>query len=59
MKQIYISLLIFITFNYNNAFAQAPILDSTVAVVVGQIAQINIINNALSIPSGIPGPAQT
>ena len=59
MKQIYISLLIFITFNYNNAFAQAPILDSTVAVVVGQIAQINIINNALSIPSGNPGPAQT
>lgn len=58
MKQIYISLLIFITINNINAVAQAPILDSTVAINVGYLAQINVINNALAIPSGNAVPAQ-
>lgn len=47
----------FIIANYSQA--QSPILDSTVAIIVGQTAQINVINNAMAIPSGNAGPAQT
>jgi hypothetical protein len=39
--------------------AQAPILDSTVCITTGDLAQINVLNNALSIPPGNAGPAQT
>jgi hypothetical protein len=39
--------------------AQSPILDSSVCIKVGDLAQINVINNALAIPPGNAGPAQT
>jgi len=39
--------------------AQAPVLDSTVCIAVGNLAQINVISNALSIPFGNAGAAQT
>lgn len=42
-----------------NTQAQSPILDSTVCIKVGDLAQINVINNALSIPSGNAGAPQT
>ena len=38
--------------------AQGPVLDSTVAITVGQNASINVINNALNIPSGNAGASQ-
>jgi hypothetical protein len=47
-----------ITFAFNTQ-AQSPVLDSTVCITVGHLAQINVINNALSIPSGNAGPNQT
>lgn len=40
-------------------YAQAPILDSTVCLTVGQIAQISVINNALAIAPGTAGANQT
>ncbi len=39
--------------------AQSPILDSTVCINVGDLAQINVISNALSIPAGSTGAGQT
>jgi hypothetical protein len=42
-----------------NIQAQSPILDSTVCLTVGDLAQIKVINNALSISPGSNGPAQT
>jgi hypothetical protein len=47
-----------ITFSFNTQ-AQSPVLDSTVCITVGHLAQINVINNALAIPSGNAGPGQT
>lgn len=43
----------------SNIQAQSPVLDSTVCITVGDLAQIKVVSNALSIPSGNPGPAQT
>jgi hypothetical protein len=57
LKSILFCALLFI--NTAKLKAQTPILDSTVCITVGDLAQINVINNALSIPSGNAGVAQT
>jgi hypothetical protein len=57
LKSILFSTLILIF--ADNLKAQSPILDSSVCITVGDMAQIKVINNALAIPSGNPGAAQT
>lgn len=53
-------IIVCLLINFNaKIIAQAPIIDSTVCITVGHLAQINVINNALSIPSGNAGPNQT
>jgi hypothetical protein len=59
MKLKYLLSIGFLNLFALHAQAQSPILDSTVCITVGSLAQINVINNALSIPSGNAGPAQT
>ncbi len=55
LNVLYLSLLAIFT---DKIQAQSPILDSTVCINVGDIAQINVIANAMSIPSGNAGAAQ-
>lgn len=59
MKRNILFLLSYACFALNVSYAQSPILDSTVAITVGTLAQINVINNALTIPSGNAGPGET
>jgi hypothetical protein len=58
MKLKSLILVSILTFTSGKSIAQAPILDSTVCVKVGDLAQINVINNAIAIPSGNAGAAQ-
>lgn len=59
MKLKYLLFFGFVSIFTGKIQAQSPILDSSVCITVGYLAQINVINNALTIPSGNPGPAQT
>ncbi len=59
MKLKSISLLALLFIFTSKIQAQAPILDSTVCITTGDLAQINVLNNALSIAPGNAGPAQT
>lgn len=59
MKISFFNLMLLLLSLSFGAYAQGPVLDSTVAIIVGQNAQINVISNALSIPSGNSGPMQT
>jgi len=60
IMNIKLIIIICIIINFNAKItAQAPIIDSTVCITVGNLAQINVINNALSIPIGNSGVNQT